>query len=1308
MNKNIKKKIKVGSTSNPTIRELSALRDGGQIALKGYSYQFLYSCYLIISSSSENTSFQLEGIEDIDYIRCNGYDNNITHIQLKYSTNKQDASFFKDILINFLEVYLLDQNRFFKLVYDFPVAKGNLSKLFESNLDDKSRLYWNNIIKEISNNYPQWNWSAYDFDKFFSHLLFENIRKNALEAKIEMLLIDKYEITTDNILLFVNSLKILCLEKMEQRDYITKNELNERIQSVKIDISKGFQNPAHSWIRKLNYTNPNIDIDYSFYEGKKAAPIDIVRGLPIRRHELEQKIVESISKYVVTVIKASSGQGKTTVALQVAYELQKEYIPYQLLLCDDNQKLGNIIQYFKARIQLGEKPLILIDNLDANLKRWNSFVQLMQSEVFSHYRVLITSRETDWYNYGGDISHIQSLNVIKPTLNEKEAKDIFNIFKNTQRLHPEIISWQKAWNKIADKQLLIEYVYMLSHGEMLSERISSQMSEIGVSPLGKIKCEILRKVCFADICGIRLSIINLIESQSEPFENDYSELLKSMKDEFLINVSDENNFIEGLHPIRSKHIIDRLHEFFPIEKTALSVIKIVNESDLAILFSHLQEFNINKHFFHSAVELLWNKNNLSNYIYAIQGLFSGAVMHYYNENKRSFDDANIHGGLAIISMELCPFTRFDEFDVSVTTLKKMKENFPQSENIEYLCKLRDNTPKFNLCESYLSYFCTKLYEKMRNLNFMEFSDSSSYAVISEWLYGIDSNFNLSVNIPLYDIWVKPEKFSLDCISSLMYVSFCGNKELYMKFVNSNIETILTYFKYHTKSQKIYIDDKKDAIHVEYILRLSDIDKSNEKSVSRLKIICKALPIFKLYCADAIKPEFNALSGYTIPDDSHKEMPIENVVITFHQNFASLWNKTIMSNYECDTVEEWLEHWVRIRKCICTLFDKCCVFICKILGKESIGGVATEIDKVRIELDYLIVKEVKYPKEERPFDKDVILLDGLSKIKNEYFHSIKNFSSQLKEFVCRDTQKQKLALFNLEIAKGALSNMQNFFYKATLNTKFHEIHSNLCVHEIQCSDLLLMYCKYYTLNNPNNHFNKHYIKAWYNRQRKLEIDSAKSELFPLQSICDVNFPNNIYNIKNLRYYPIIIDILDNDNSGQWLIECIPFINSSFDYLVILFKDNLKRIQPIALSITKYFLERAKQTIESGDDTLLKDVNLPYPVEVTEQMLNCFNEKYDIALISKSNTNTSFIGNLAEELWDFSKLTELLTAPEDSNYLKESLKEIENNVLKILKSLEDDLSFEEMNYISDLCHNVFAGHVFDNVSFNKLIENYTIKN
>ena len=95
----------------------------------------------------------------------------------------------------------------------------------------------------------------------------------------------------------------------------------------------------------------------------------------------------------------------------------------------------------------------------------------------------------DWYNYSGDLSNIQSLKVIKPVLEEKEAIEIFNLFREAKQLHPSITSWQRAWNKIAERQLLIEYVYLLTHGEMLSERIASQISEIGQSSSGKARCE---------------------------------------------------------------------------------------------------------------------------------------------------------------------------------------------------------------------------------------------------------------------------------------------------------------------------------------------------------------------------------------------------------------------------------------------------------------------------------------------------------------------------------------------------------------------------------------------------------------------------------------------------------------------------------------------------------------------------------------------------------------------------------------------------------------------------------------------------
>ena len=83
------------------------------------------------------------------------------------------------------------------------------------------------------------------------------------------------------------------------------------------------------------------------------------------------------------------------------------------------------------------------------------------------------------------------------------------------------------------------------------------MSEIGQSSSGKAKCEVLRKVCFADICGVKLSIRNLFASQSEDDGSDFGELLKSMESEFLVHVDDESGYIEGLHPIRSKHIVER-------------------------------------------------------------------------------------------------------------------------------------------------------------------------------------------------------------------------------------------------------------------------------------------------------------------------------------------------------------------------------------------------------------------------------------------------------------------------------------------------------------------------------------------------------------------------------------------------------------------------------------------------------------------------------------------------------------------------------------------------------------------------------
>ena len=50
-----------------------------------------------------------------------------------------------------------------------------------------------------------------------------------------------------------------------------------------------------------------------------------------------------------------------------------------------------------------------------------------------------------------------------------------------------------------------------------------------------------------------------------------------MESEFLVHVNEESRYIEGLHPIRSKHVVERLHEFLPIDNTAISVMKMADK-----------------------------------------------------------------------------------------------------------------------------------------------------------------------------------------------------------------------------------------------------------------------------------------------------------------------------------------------------------------------------------------------------------------------------------------------------------------------------------------------------------------------------------------------------------------------------------------------------------------------------------------------------------------------------------------------------------------------------------------------------------
>lgn len=1294
--------------SKSTIQEVQVSRIGGQIALTGFTYQFLYSCYLILSEIDENTVFYLEGIEDIDKIRLVDSDDCNTHIQLKYSTQKQDASFLKDVLKNYLEVYLIDKKRNFKLIYDFQVAKGNLGKLFDSSLDVTSNTYWKKIIEQIKNENPFWNWNNFSYDSFISKLSFEKIEKNTLSQEIEKLLIGTYDIVTDNISIFANGLKICCLEKMEHRKSINKKELDSVILNIKDDISKGIHNPANSWIKKVIFeSGDNIETDYSYYEGKKPSYQDIARHLPVKRTLLEKEVATSIEDNRVTVIKASSGQGKTTLALKVAYDLQEQYTIYQLLWCNDHKELNNIVSYFATRVKMGEKPLIIIDNLDSQLSEWNRLAQLLQDEVAYHYRLLITTREDDWYNYSGDLSNVKSLQVVKLFLGEEEAQDIFNVLSQTGKLHPSITDWRKSFRIVEKKKLLIEYIYLLTHGEMLSERINNQIIQISGTDSGKIKCEILRKICFADICGVKLSAKKLIGSLTETTSQDYGEVLKSIENEFLIRIDNKEKYIEGLHPVRSQHIVDKLHEFIEVETTALQVINIADSTYYTKLFSYLPKIIGNKESFYlQLVEVIWDKNNLTAYVDALRGIFSGSVMQYYLANQSIYDDANEHGGLFLLDMELNPFTKFEEIDTSLNTLDDIQKIVPANKNIEYLCSLRNTTPKIEISKTDIYFLCKALYERFKNDEaFNITSDITSYATIMYWLINIDYSFNLSNNIPLELLWERCNSYSMDTISTIMYTCFCGNRESYMAYVNESLDSILAYLRNKTESLQVYVNEKRDEVYVNYILFASEINKGNDESVSRIKTICKMLPIFDTYCADAIKPMIDALSGYKIPNDAHKIMPIRNIVIMFHQEFTSLWSKTILSNYECDSIYEWIEHWFHIRTNIVNLSNKIVMCIHKLLEQKQLGKLADEIEELREELNKNLIREYRYPYEDRPFDEKANLPEGLSKIKSDFFQSIQNFYNQIVGFLSRDNEKTRLALINLRQALSMLKKMQTYFNEICIEQKIlMEKHQELCENEDEAYQHLMRSCQYFNEHKPSKYFNKYQINIWYEKNYQEKLIKTSDTLSDLSAAYSISFPKDYFFDGILSKYPIVVnnfDLTDSDKLMHLLYLCTPFAELEYDYLLLLFCNKPNVLIPSGLKIPKKFLGTLKQCVENDDESLVDELGLPFPIEVTSQIVDCFANVYDVE--KPAVTGYENVDRVGELLWAFSKSRQVLTNYQDEAYFISIEKKYKDEILKLLSDISDKIVDEHFTEISNICKAVFEGDEFLDVELNAFYNN-----
>lgn len=1229
-----KKKNKPKLVKSKPLIEIEKDRTGGSIALHGFSYQLLFSCYIILKElSKKDHLIILEGIEDVDlYKSLLGKSEEIFHIQLKSSINKQDSSYFDSILLNFLEVYLSTDNKpntYFKLIYDFYISKGNLLKLVENKIDSVSNNYWIDKIENIKKKYPLWNWDSFDYTEFINHLCFEKLTKERIEAEIYKILTEDYSINTCNEVLYINALFYNVFQYAVNKSSITNKWVNTLIHDIQKNISKGTINPSINWIEKIDFSlvkTPNNGIDY--FEGKKATPEDIINKLPIRRFKLEKEIEESINNHQITVIKSSSGQGKTTLAYQVAYNLKDEYSIYKLNWCKEKKELQHIVDYFHSVLKCGNKILIIVDNLDIDLKEWNQLSQDLRNQLSINYRIILTTREDDWYRYSGDQSSLRNLKIIDLYLDKSQAQKIYENLNNRKLIHCKVQNWQTSWEQVEDKRLLIEYVYLLTHGELIQQRISNQLKRLINNGDSSILIRLLQILSQADVLNVRISLERLFKefSHNPKIQIDLNSILERIENEFLIKVDDKYHSLEGLHPVRSKHVSDYLHKFYPISETLGEIIRYVDSNYVEKLYSQIPLiFEGDKDVFYKSIA----KNCISeSYSYindVIKGIFSGSFIRYYINNKKFFDDANTHGGLELFLVEINPWNS-DLHGGEVKTLKSLHEQFPENNNIKYLVDISKEVECYKTKESDIYIFLYYLFDLLKGKSLKR--NVKYFSLIVNWLIRIDRNFLIISEALFENLWASRKEWDFEELGQIFYATSLSDKTLYLEFVEKHKNEILDYLQRKTNSFKI--KEQENDIKIEYILLPHEIDKANDESVKRINMVCKYLPIYETYFTNSISPKIDLVEIYRNIDQSFKTMPRRNITIGFNVDLTEIWKNSILSQYEFTSVYDWQSYWFKIRKKIVNFYQLNFKFVKYIIvSQKSAKSLTSNINSLVKELKQSYICVNYFPNENRPFEERIKYFEFDKRYLSHLFNYLNQFTSiVLKGESCH------LALHNLKDCMSNLIAFQSGIRKICERTTYSFDLDDLEKWENSELNKLIFVNEYFIENGINLAFNHNTLIKWEIDKKEILFDEINNRLEILQEHCEHKIlkPINLIYNDHLSTMPIGIYNIDttNEEELQKVFEgliAIGQLNITFILLVFL-DENLNAAQ-YGFRLNNKFYQEVNNLEE--DKEITSEPPIPIPIEISYEHTDCFQESIKLT----SSTNYEFnIDVLLSLLWKFS--------------------------------------------------------------------------
>ena len=653
-------------------------RTGGAFNVRGIRFQVLYTLWRALRAHADGGLWRVlpETLEDVD-IEAGGV---TEHVQVKTSKNPWQPNKLGDALGSIVEAARAcegDPTHAFSVLLAGDVGRTVAALAERADLAPPDRA---TLDKTLTKHLVKAGASQALADRLTSSLALRVSDLDALDDLLRTAFVEAFDAHPDAADLGVHALTAFVLDRAQRREPFGPAELNAAYVALSDaqTTASAFEARGRALVAPVDWTPTDAPDDFA--DGRGTRPGHIAADLDVERPTWSRRIAEVLGTSRLCVVRAPSGQGKSTIALRFARDHWDPQATLSLNACATPADASRVIDYLRARADLGVPTTLLVDGADARLQRWPEVAAAARDRGIP---VLATVRVEDWRRFAASSAvdlgphrdardtpagPLDDVAVVEPDLGLDEARALYRRLQALGRVHPTVPSAEDAYERIDRPALLMEYVYLLTHGELLRHRLGGQIQTLQRAK-DDAHLDVLRLATFAHTCGVPLPVAALFDHRPE----DPQRVLSQLDGEY---VRRKDGDLSELHRVRSEHLTTLLHDGgLPPADTARRVLPLLPDARLApfvagaFRYPGLDRDALFPHLARLAVE-----RGPATAAAIADGLFESGERDYGDAVAPSFDRAEAlmgSPGPFFLSFLLAPFQKPEIFDGLTDTVDQL-------------------------------------------------------------------------------------------------------------------------------------------------------------------------------------------------------------------------------------------------------------------------------------------------------------------------------------------------------------------------------------------------------------------------------------------------------------------------------------------------------------------------------------------------------------------------------------------------------------------------------------------------------------